>query len=146
MTEEILAVAKGAPWYVMLAGALFGAVILGGYVKRFLSKEGVNAADDKATVASIAIYQKLVDELKEQLKMEREGRQTAEAKHDELLKNYASLTGEVAALRLTVEHQTAQITEQNEELVRQAETINSLRDQIQALTGRYHGSTQAQNM
>ncbi|MBD4207877.1 hypothetical protein [Staphylococcus aureus] len=142
MTGEILDVAKGMPWYATLAGALLGAVLLGGYVKRFLSKEGVNTADDKATVASIAIYKSLVDELKEQLKIEREGRVLAEGKHDELLKTYANLTGEVAALRLTVQHQTDQITEQNQELARQAKTIDQLRDQVQILTKGYHAPVQ----
>lgn len=135
---EILGVAQGLPWYATLAAALLGAVMLAGYIKRFLSKEGVNAADDKATITSIALYQSLVAELKEQLRIEREGRQTAEAKHDELLKNYAELTGEVASLRLTVQHQTDQIKEQSEELVRQAETITQLRDQVQTLTKVYH--------
>lgn len=138
MTDEIFGVARNAPWYVLLSAGIFGAIFLGGYVKRFLSKEGVNTADDKATVNSIVIYKGLVEDYKAQLIIERESRQTAEGKYDSLLENYAKLSGEIAALRLTVQHQADQISAQNEQLDRQDKTILELRDQIQTLTGKYY--------
>lgn len=127
---QIIETTKAVPWYVLLAGGLFGAVLLGGYIKRYLSKEGVAAADDRATINSIDLYKSIVNELREQHKLEMEARKASEAKYDELLRNYAALTGEIAALRLTT-------TAQTEQIARQESIIADLRDQVASLRSQY---------
>jgi len=138
MGNELVDSAKGMPWYALLSAGLFmtGTLILG--IKRYLSKDSVSSADDRATVNSIKIYQDLLQEQRDALKEERESRVAAEAKHDELLQKYADLSGTVSQLKLQVE-------QQKDMLDRQDTVIAQLRDKVAALTGGNHANDSIQS-
>jgi hypothetical protein len=134
--EELFAATKGAPWYVLMSTAAFASVFLFFFVRKFISAQGVGSADDKATLTGIGIFKDLVEELKDQLKSEQAAKTLAEQRADELLLKYSDLSGQVAAMRLQIEHQTDLITKQDT-------TIVALRDELKSFKERYYATANA---
>lgn len=131
--NEITQVAQGMPWYVLLAGGLFGTVMLIGQAKKWLGSEKVSDADNAASIRSIQIYNELLEKQREETDRERQIRIATEDKYDKLILQYAEVSGKVSEL-------TQQIQRQNEIIKQQGDVIESLRNEIQQLKQEYnHG-------